>query len=54
MIGFGISDHDSFTKATQNANGAIIGSEFIRAVSNYNTSLEKNIESFANKIKGIN
>ena len=30
MIGFGIHDHESFALACQQANGAIIGSEFIR------------------------
>jgi len=29
LIGFGISDHDSFSKACEFANGAIIGSAFI-------------------------
>jgi tryptophan synthase alpha chain len=38
LIGFGISDHKSFTEACRAANGAIIGSAFIRM-------LEKGAES---------
>ena len=33
MIGFGISNHDTFRQACQYANGAIIGSAFVRALS---------------------
>ena len=33
LIGFGISDHSSFSTACQYANGAIIGSAYIRALS---------------------
>lgn len=32
LIGFGISNHDTFTTACKYANGAIIGSAFIRAL----------------------
>jgi len=49
IIGFGISDHQTFSKACEYGNGAIIGSAFIN-------SLEKNgvegIPDFINKIKG--
>jgi tryptophan synthase alpha chain len=34
MIGFGISNHDTFATACKYANGAIIGSAFINAVAN--------------------
>ncbi|TYA58251.1 tryptophan synthase subunit alpha [Formosa maritima] len=34
IIGFGISDHNSFTQATTYAKGAIIGSAFIKHLSN--------------------
>jgi len=34
MIGFGISDKESFSKACEYANGAIIGSAFIKALEN--------------------
>ena len=32
VIGFGISDHETFSQATQYAKGAIIGSAFINYV----------------------
>ena len=51
MIGFGILDHETFTNATKHANGAIIGSEFIRVVKEEGSSLAEKIERFANKIK---
>ena len=50
MIGFGISDHQSFSTACKFANGAIIGSAFIRALQNGEESLDKTIKSF---VKGI-
>lgn len=34
LIGFGISNHDTFTTACQYASGAIIGSAFINAIAN--------------------
>lgn len=34
IIGFGISDHETFSKACQYANGAIIGSAFIKYLGN--------------------
>lgn len=49
MIGFGISDHDSFLTSCRYANGAIIGSAFIRAISE-SKELEKDIEDFVNGI----
>jgi len=45
MIGFGIKDHQSFTKACKLANGAIIGSAFIHALSK-----DQNINDFINNI----
>ncbi len=47
VIGFGISDKKSFDKACEYANGAIIGSAFIRCLENENPSMEK----FVNEIK---
>lgn len=44
MIGFGISDQPSFDKACQYANGAIIGTAFVRAIEN--GDLEDNIKDF--------
>jgi tryptophan synthase alpha chain len=50
MIGFGISDHASFEKACQYANGAIIGSAFIKTLQQ-STNLQKDILSFVKDIK---
>lgn len=47
IIGFGISDHKSFTQATQYARGAIIGSAFVKDL---NTEGVENINSFISKI----
>ncbi|RIA10461.1 tryptophan synthase alpha chain [Flavobacteriaceae bacterium MAR_2010_72] len=33
IVGFGIKDHETFTQATKYTNGAIIGSEFIKFIS---------------------
>jgi tryptophan synthase alpha chain len=51
LIGFGISDHASFTKACRYANGAIIGSAFIKALGQ-STNLEADITAFIQGIKG--
>ncbi len=48
LIGFGINDHASFTKASKLAKGAIIGSAFIKALSK-----KQSISSFVNSIKNI-
>jgi len=48
MIGFGISDKNSFTKATQYANGAIIGSAFINNLKE-GRSVRETIGSFKDK-----
>lgn len=49
MIGFGISDNKTFSKACEYANGAIIGSAFIKAIDNKN-DLKGNIKTFVKKI----
>ncbi|MBA3705218.1 MAG: tryptophan synthase subunit alpha [Bacteroidetes bacterium] len=49
MIGFGISDHETFSKACEYANGAIIGSAFIKAIGNKN-KLKENIKQFVGKV----
>ncbi len=49
MIGFGISNHDTFTAACKYANGAIIGSAFINAVAN-STDLPETIHQFVKDI----
>ncbi len=51
LIGFGISDHASFAKACRYANGAIIGSAFIKALGQ-STNLEADIAAFIQGIKG--
>lgn len=51
LIGFGISSHDTFATACKYANGAIIGSAFIRALGEAE-NLEKAIGEFVNKIRG--
>ena len=48
MIGFGISDKNSFSKATQYANGAIIGSAFINNLKE-GRSVREIIGSFKDK-----
>ena len=51
LIGFGISSHETYTTACAHANGAIIGSAFIKALKNSNV-LTQGIEQFVNTIKG--
>lgn len=50
LIGFGIKDNATFNMACQHANGAIIGSAFIRTLQE-STDLEKDIIEFVAKIK---
>jgi len=50
LIGFGISDKQSFNIATQYAHGAIIGSAFIKMLAQ-STDIEKDIVDFVRKIK---
>lgn len=50
MIGFGISDHQSFKVACKYAQGAIVGSAFIKMLEQSN-NLEEDIKSFIKKIK---
>ncbi len=49
VIGFGISDNKTFSKACESANGAIIGSAFIKAIDG-SKDLKKDIKDF---VKGI-
>jgi tryptophan synthase alpha chain len=49
MIGFGIKDRETFQNACQYANGAIIGTAFVKALE-AEGSIEKKVEDF---IKGI-
>lgn len=50
LIGFGIKDEETFTKACSYGNGAIIGSAFIRILKN-SVNLEKDIQLFIHSIK---
>lgn len=47
IVGFGISNHDTFTQATQYAKGAIIGSAFIKHLNDFGIN---KIDSFVNRI----
>ncbi len=47
IIGFGISDNESFRQATKNTKGAIIGSAFIKHLT---VNGVKNIDTFVNTI----
>ncbi|HSZ71089.1 MAG TPA: tryptophan synthase subunit alpha [Cytophagaceae bacterium] len=50
MIGFNIKDHASYREACQYANGAIIGSAFIKMLGNSHL-LEKDIKEFVSFVK---
>jgi tryptophan synthase alpha chain len=50
LIGFGIKDHETFAKASEYANGAIIGSAFIRVLQE-SSDLEKDIHTFITNVK---
>ena len=47
IVGFGISNNETFTQATQYAKGAIIGSAFIKHLTNDGVN---KIDSFVNRI----
>ena len=51
LIGFGISNNETFIQACNFANGAIIGSSFIRALDG-NGTLPENIHGFIRKTRG--
>ncbi|HLF33294.1 MAG TPA: tryptophan synthase subunit alpha [Cyclobacteriaceae bacterium] len=53
LIGFGISDHSTFLTACRYAEGAIIGSAFIRMLERSN-DLEHDIRKYIYSVKGIN
>ncbi len=50
VIGFGIKDKNSFNKACQYANGAIIGTAFVKNLENSDLSLDKTIHQFIKNI----
>lgn len=49
IIGFGISDRDTFTQACKHANGAIIGSAFVNTLEN-NKDTEKAVRTFIRSV----
>jgi tryptophan synthase alpha chain len=49
LIGFGISNHETFANACKYASGAIIGSAFVKALEQ-DVSLEERISHFVNRI----
>ena len=51
IVGFGISDNETFTQATQYAKGAIIGSAFIKHLTNEGTD---SISKFTSSIQNEN
>lgn len=51
IIGFGISDHQSFFRANEYANGAIVGTAFVKTISD-STNYLAHIPAFVKKIKG--
>ena len=53
LIGFGISDKESFETACVYANGAIIGSAFIKALNTEGVSVEQSTHDFIEKIRAI-
>jgi tryptophan synthase alpha chain len=50
LIGFGINNHETFDSACANANGAIVGSAFIRHLDDHGTSPES-IQAFVGTIR---
>jgi len=53
LIGFGISNRQTFLTACKYARGAIIGSAFIKALGAENSlSLEERVEKFLGEIRG--
>jgi tryptophan synthase alpha chain len=50
LIGFGIADHQSFSKACEFASGAIVGSAFINLLSD-SQDMTIDIPAFINSLK---
>lgn len=51
LIGFGISNHETFSKACQYGAGAIVGSAFINLLKD-SKNIEKDVHSFVSGLKG--
>ncbi|RZL69902.1 MAG: tryptophan synthase subunit alpha, partial [Pedobacter sp.] len=49
VIGFGISNHETFKAASQHASGAIIGSAFVKAIDENN--LEESVKGFMGQFR---
>jgi tryptophan synthase alpha chain len=49
IVGFGINNHDTFAQATTYAKGAIIGSAFIKALTENRI---ESINTFIDKVSG--
>lgn len=52
LVGFGISNQETFRKANEYAGGAIIGSAFVKML-NGSTALSQDIYQFVKTVKGI-
>lgn len=52
LIGFGISNKETFEQACKYANGAIIGSAFIKAITDGKANLPEAVKQFAKRITG--
>jgi tryptophan synthase alpha chain len=52
LIGFGISDHSSFSTACQYSNGAIIGSAFVKLLGS-SKNIRKDIKEYVEQVKGL-
>lgn len=51
LIGFGISSHDTFSKASEYGAGAIVGSAFINLLKK-SSDIENDIRAFVSELKG--
>ena len=51
IIGFGISNRETFTRACEYANGAIIGSAFVKMLNDV-SDIKQGIHGFIEDIKG--
>jgi len=52
LIGFGISNHETFSTACQYASGAIIGSAFIKVLQQSN-NLKEDVVNYIKSVKGL-
>ncbi len=51
LIGFGISNHDSFAQACNYAQGAIVGSAFIRHLGSSRHGIKETVKSFVTSLR---